>query len=47
MNKLMKFIERFNKKSVKPITESEVKLAMMVNHHLMIKRYERLQKKVS
>lgn len=47
MIKLIKFIKDFNKKSEKPITESEVKMAMIVNHHLLIKRYERMQKKVS
>lgn len=46
MERLIKLIKLYNKKADKPITEQDVKLAMIVNRHLLIKRYERRLKRV-
>ena len=46
MIKLMRLIGKLNKKVANPITEPEIKLALIINHSLLIKKYERHQKKV-
>lgn len=41
MERLIKLIKLYNRKADKPITEQDVKLAMVINRHLLIKKYER------
>ncbi len=41
MIKLMKFINGYNKKADKAITEQDVRLALMLNRKLLIEKYDR------
>ena len=41
MEKFLKLVAKFNKTAAKPITERDIKLAAIMNRHLLIQKYER------
>lgn len=41
MNRIIKLIRDYKKVDVKPITDEDIKLSLMINRHLLIKKYDR------
>jgi len=47
MEKFIKMICKWNKTASKPITEEDAKLAVLMNKHLLIKRFDTRKRNAS